>query len=218
MNFNKRTNTLLYKYISLTLYSRKGDVCCMWEMSWRQGQTAILTQFLLSTMAALLPNLGWVDQPWVTEGPKPSICSWLSLWHPVSSCLEPSGYLVILFSHVQYIICHPILGYVMYIPGTLDFSRMNSFGIWCHHLTVFCAINTSCKLEDLEHLLCIPSKFLRNTGRLGEHWQSTQHIYFRLRGLCWARLTFSARWRKHLTFRLLMLVTVGPVANGFSLN
>ena len=38
------TNTVLYKNISLTLYSQKGDVCCVWEMSWRQGQTAILTQ------------------------------------------------------------------------------------------------------------------------------------------------------------------------------
>ena len=42
---NERTNTLLYRNISLTLYSRKGDVCCVWEMSWRRRQTAILTQF-----------------------------------------------------------------------------------------------------------------------------------------------------------------------------
>ena len=41
-NFNERTNTLLYKNISLTLYSQKGDVSCVWEMSWRKGQTAIL--------------------------------------------------------------------------------------------------------------------------------------------------------------------------------
>ena len=32
-NFNERTNTLLYKKISLTLYSRKGSCfCCVWEM------------------------------------------------------------------------------------------------------------------------------------------------------------------------------------------
>ena len=41
-NFNERTNTFFIK-ISLTLYSRKGDVGCVWEMSWRQGETAILT-------------------------------------------------------------------------------------------------------------------------------------------------------------------------------
>ena len=38
------TNTLLCKNISLTLYSLKGDVSCVWEVSWRRGQTAILTQ------------------------------------------------------------------------------------------------------------------------------------------------------------------------------
>ena len=33
MNFNERTNTLLYKNISLTLYSRKGwCFCSVWEM------------------------------------------------------------------------------------------------------------------------------------------------------------------------------------------
>ena len=100
-DFYKWTNTLLYKNLFLTLYSRKGGVCCVWEMIWRMGQTAILTQVLLSTIAALLPHLGWVTQPWVTEGPRPSICSWLSLWHPVSDCFEPSGHLVILFSTVH---------------------------------------------------------------------------------------------------------------------
>ena len=43
-NFNEWAYTLLYKNISLTLYSRKGDVGCVWEMSWRWGQTVILTQ------------------------------------------------------------------------------------------------------------------------------------------------------------------------------
>ena len=39
---HERTNTLLYKNISLTLYSWKGDVGCVWEVSWRQEQTTIL--------------------------------------------------------------------------------------------------------------------------------------------------------------------------------
>ena len=65
--------TSLQKYKSLTLYFRKGDVCSVWEMNWRQGQTAILTQVLL-TIAALLSHLSWVAQPWVTKGPKPSVC------------------------------------------------------------------------------------------------------------------------------------------------
>ena len=39
-------------------------------MSWRQRQTAILTQVLLLTIAALFSHLGWVAQPWVTGGRK----------------------------------------------------------------------------------------------------------------------------------------------------
>ena len=80
-----RTNTLLYKNMSLTLYSRKGDVCCVWEMSWRQGQTAILTQVLLATIAALLPHLGWgcsTVGPW---GPK-ALCLLLALTS--ATCLQ----------------------------------------------------------------------------------------------------------------------------------
>ena len=99
-NFNEKTNRLLYKNISLTLYSRMGDVSCVWEMSWRQGQLAILTQVLL-TIAAFLSHLGWVAQPWVTEGPKPSVCRWLSLRHLVSNCLEPSMHLVLLLFNVH---------------------------------------------------------------------------------------------------------------------
>ena len=58
------------KNISLTLYSRLGDVSCVWEMSWRRRQTAILTPSSSSTIAALLSHLDWVAQPWVTEGSK----------------------------------------------------------------------------------------------------------------------------------------------------
>ena len=45
--------------------------------------------------------LARVAQPGVTKGPKPSICSWFSLWHPVSNWLEPPGHLVILFSNTH---------------------------------------------------------------------------------------------------------------------
>ena len=53
------TNTLLYKNIPLTLYSWKGDVSCVWEVSWRRGQTATYWPKVLLTIAALLPHLGW---------------------------------------------------------------------------------------------------------------------------------------------------------------
>ena len=49
--------TFLQKYITLTLYSRKGGVVLYVRDKWRQGQTAILTQVLLLTIAALLPHL-----------------------------------------------------------------------------------------------------------------------------------------------------------------
>ena len=45
-----------------------------------------LTQVLL-TIAAL-SHLCWVAQPWVTEGPKPSVCRWLSIRHLVSNRLQ----------------------------------------------------------------------------------------------------------------------------------
>ena len=58
-NFNERTNTLLYKNISLTLYSRKGWcwLCVRSELeTWTDCY--ILTESS-STRAALLPHLGW---------------------------------------------------------------------------------------------------------------------------------------------------------------
>ena len=52
-DFNERTNTLLYKNIPLALYSRKGDVSCVWEVSWRRGQTATYWPKVLLIIAAL---------------------------------------------------------------------------------------------------------------------------------------------------------------------
>ena len=98
-DFNKQTNTLFFKNISLTLYSQNGDVCCVWEMSWRQ---VILTQVHLLTIAAFLSHLGlgcstvghWGQQ-------NPQSASWFSNWHLVSNCLKPSRHLVILFSNAH---------------------------------------------------------------------------------------------------------------------
>ena len=65
-NFNERTNTLLYKNISLTLYSRKGWcwLCVRGELETRTD-CYIMTQVLLATIAVLLPHLGW---GWSTVG------------------------------------------------------------------------------------------------------------------------------------------------------
>ena len=86
-SMNERIHFLI-KNISLTLYSRKGDVSCVWEVNWRRGQTAILTPSSTSTIAALLPHLGRVAQPWVTEGLRYSVCRWLSLRHLVLNWLQ----------------------------------------------------------------------------------------------------------------------------------
>ena len=48
--------------------------------------------FLILVVVALL---------WVTEGPKPSVCRWLSLRHLVSNQLERSGHLVILLPNAH---------------------------------------------------------------------------------------------------------------------
>ena len=91
-NFNERTNTLLYKNIPLTLDSRKGckrvDVGYVWEVNWRRAQTATCWPKVPLTIAALLFHLGWAAQLWFTEGPKPSVCRWLSLRHLVPNSLQ----------------------------------------------------------------------------------------------------------------------------------
>ena len=68
---NERTHFFIKIYLSHFILERVDG--CVWEVSWRQGPTAILTQVLL-TIASFLSHLGWVAQPWVTEGPKPSVC------------------------------------------------------------------------------------------------------------------------------------------------
>ena len=91
-DFNERTNTLLYKNIPLTLYSRKGcervDVGYVWEVSSRRGNTATYWPKVPLTIAVLLSHLSWAAQLWVTEGPKPSVCCWLSLLHHAPNWLQ----------------------------------------------------------------------------------------------------------------------------------
>ena len=53
-NFNERTNTLLYKNISLTLYSRKG-----WCWLCVRGELETGKDCYILTQVALLPHLGW---------------------------------------------------------------------------------------------------------------------------------------------------------------
>ena len=63
------------------------------EMSWRRGPTAILNpSSSLDHSSISFSSWHGVAQPWVTEGPKPSVCKLvLTLQHPVSNWLKPSG-------------------------------------------------------------------------------------------------------------------------------
>ena len=71
-SMNERTQFFIKIY--LTLYSWKGckrvDVGCVWEVSWRRGQTVTYWPKVPLNIA-LLSHLGWAAQPWVTEGPSP---------------------------------------------------------------------------------------------------------------------------------------------------
>ena len=86
-NLDERTNTLLYKNIPFTLYSRKGyervDVGYVWEVSWRRRETATYWPQVPLTIPALLPHSAGLlnRRSW---GPKPSVWSWVSLRHFIS--------------------------------------------------------------------------------------------------------------------------------------
>ena len=84
---NERTHIFIKIYPSHFILERV-DIGCVWEVSWRRGQTATYWPKVLLTIAALLSHLGWVAQKWVTEGPKPPDCHWLSIRHLVTNWLQ----------------------------------------------------------------------------------------------------------------------------------
>ena len=128
-NFNERTNTLLYKNISLTLYSQKGDVSCVWEVSWRWGQNATYWLQVLLTIAALLSHSGWDAQPWVTEGPNPlsgtgshsaGILSPTGTWTDWPKSSMTSGYIIVS--------CPPASCGRMHLPPSLNSTTFTGQG------------------------------------------------------------------------------------------
>ena len=82
---NERTHFFIKIYLSHFIL---GDVSCVWEVSWRRGQTASYWPKVVLTLAALLSHSGWTAQPWVTEDLKPSVCKLFSRWHLVSNWLQ----------------------------------------------------------------------------------------------------------------------------------
>ena len=85
---NERTNFFIKIYISQHFILERVDVGCVSEVSWRRRQTATYWPQVLLTIEALLSHSSWAAQPWVTEGPKPSVCCWLSIPHLVPNWLQ----------------------------------------------------------------------------------------------------------------------------------
>ena len=71
MSMNEQTYFFIKICIAHTLF-----LMFLWCVrdEWRQGQTALLTQLILLTIAALLPHLGWVCSTGGRWGPQPSVC------------------------------------------------------------------------------------------------------------------------------------------------
>ena len=103
-NFNERTNTLLYKNIPLTLYSRRG-----WCWLCVRGELETGTDcYILTQSSSDHRGTSFSSQLGCSTvghwGPKPSVWNWFSLrWHPISNCncnwLKPSvgpGYIIVL--------------------------------------------------------------------------------------------------------------------------
>ena len=83
--FNDRTNTLLYKNIPLTLYSKGWCWLCVRGELVTGIDCYILTQSS-SDHSSTSSSFGWAAQPWVTGGPSP-----LSGAGSHSSILSPTG-------------------------------------------------------------------------------------------------------------------------------
>ena len=88
---NEWTHFFIKIYLSHFIIERVMFVVCE---RWAGDRDRLLywSKFFLEAIAALLPHLGCVAQPWVTEGPKISVCRWSSLRHLASNWFEPLIY------------------------------------------------------------------------------------------------------------------------------
>ena len=86
-SMNEWTCFFLKIYLS-HIFLERVDVSCVWEVNWRRWKTATYWPKVLLTIAALLSRPTWTAQPWVTEGPKPSVCRWLSRWYVVPNWVQ----------------------------------------------------------------------------------------------------------------------------------
>ena len=79
---NERTHFFIKIYLSHFILERF-DVGCVWEVSWRWGQTATYWPQVLLTIAALLSHLGWG-------------CSTVGHWGPQALSLQADSHAGIL--------------------------------------------------------------------------------------------------------------------------
>ena len=94
---NERTHFFIKIY--LTLYSRKGDVSCAWEMTWRRGQTIILTPSSSDhSSTSSSSRLGLLNRGSLrAQSPLSAASSHFGIFSPTDS--SRLGHLVILWSH-----------------------------------------------------------------------------------------------------------------------
>ena len=86
-SMNERTHFFIKIYLSHFILERV-DVGCVWEMSWRRGQTAILIPN--SSDHTSNSSSSWLGCStmghWGTQGPQSA--SWFSRWHLVPNWLQ----------------------------------------------------------------------------------------------------------------------------------
>ena len=102
------TNEYTSLYKSITLYFRKGDVCCVWEMSGDKDWLLYWPKFFLDHSSTSSSSWLGLLNCGSLRASKPSFSSWFSLWHPVSNWLKPPRHWVILFSMPTCFLCSSI--------------------------------------------------------------------------------------------------------------
>ena len=70
-NFNERSNTLLYKKYNFSHFILERVMVVVCERWAEDGTDCYIDPKFFWPIAALLPHLYWVAQPWVTESPSP---------------------------------------------------------------------------------------------------------------------------------------------------
>ena len=82
ISMNERTHFFIKIYLSHFILERV-DVGCVWEVSWRWGQTAIYWPKVLLTIVAFFIILAELLNCWSLRDANLQFASWFSRWHLV---------------------------------------------------------------------------------------------------------------------------------------